>query len=397
MIVNADVLTGVGIGTLSIAAAALFGVQQMHHGRTLVTSGYPIVPVAAEFLPPGSPPQPARPPLTPAQRDALRKALWREPLDQKLGNFVYVDTVQSGAPAPRIVQQAELLSRLGWRYTPAQQNLLVRAAFDGRFAEVVDRADGLLRRQKLTPLATAMLGAMETVPQVRGLVVAKLQARPRWRSEYLAAVNPQTPAAVIDARVGIMRVLLRDRDGVRRDEIVPLIGAMVATGKAPRAHALWQAYAKAPTGGNLLNDANFRHAAMLNAAGLEPVPFEWAFRQGLGYAASATSDGLSLSWDGRGNPLFMTQMVPLRAGGRYVLRIRAAGDAATTRQALAPTIICGATTVRFNPSDGGNAVEYRSEATPADCAYGVLSIVGNLDSGRRNINLMISEMALVPA
>lgn len=394
---NGSLVAGIVVGILSLAAAAFAGAQQIHYGHTLATSGYPLVPVATELLPPGNPPQPERPPLTTTQRDAVRKALWREPLDQKLGNLIYVDKVQSGVPTLQSAAQAVLLARTGWRYTPAQQNLLMRAAFDGRFDQVVDRADSLLRRQKLTPLATTMLATMEAIPQVRGLVIAKLQGKPMWRLPYLAAINPQTPPAVIDARAATLRVLLRDRGAVDREEIAPLIGAMVATGKASQAHALWRTYDSGTGRANILADTNFRLAAALNAAGRTPVAFEWSFFQGLGYAASPAGDGVTLSWDGRGGPLFMTQTVALRAGARYVLRIAGTGDVDAIRRALAPTIICGAVTVRFDPVAGGSLVGYRSEAIPADCAIGVLSIVGNLDSGRRNVDLLITRMELLPA
>jgi hypothetical protein len=356
-----------------------------------------VVPPPREYLPPNVAMPPIQPPLTNEQRAQIRGALWRSPLNQQLIDYLYVDAVRTAGSGAATLPLARLLAELGWRYTPAQQNLMLRAAIDERYVDVIDQADALLRRQQLTDQAMAMLMAMEAIPQVHHLVVDKLLGDPMWRFDYLLRIGPQSLPQVIDARFRTLRVLLRTPDSVSRAELAPALQALIANGRGHDADTLWTMKAGPRLRNNVLRDGDFQMAAQL--AGEETrLPFEWQMNQNLGYSATPGGQGVIINWDGRGVPTFMTQLVPVEPGRRYTLLIEGKADTGTLQTLLTPTLDCGTTKTPFIPFEGqGGAARFRSPPISVGCNMATLAIGGDIDAGRRPVSIDIARITLQPS
>lgn len=388
--------TGIVVGVLSLAAAVWAGVLGTDSAMLAASKPAQLAPPPRAFLPPGMAMPAVQPRLTTRQRELIGDELWRMPLDQQLVDYLYVDAVRAAGNSAATLPVARLLAELGWRYTPAQQNLMLRAAIDGRFAEVTDRADALLRRQKLTEQAMAMLMAMEAIPQVHNLVVDKLLGDPLWRYDYLLRISPQTPPQVVDARFRTLRVLLRTPDSVSRAELAPALQALVAQGRGRDADALWTLKAGARRGDNILRDGDFRIATQMAGDEIR-IPFEWQLNQNLGYSADAGGQGVIVNWDGRGIPVFMSQLVPVQPGRSYMLSIDGKADAGTLQTLLSSSLDCGPVKLAFASVDGNDrGARFKSVTIPKGCDMATLEIGGDIDAGRRAVSMDIARIVLRP-
>ncbi|MBC7281939.1 hypothetical protein [Hoeflea sp.] len=366
-------------------------------GRTALQAA-PLPEIIQRLLPPGTPAPPPQRPLTAAERQAIGQGLWREPLDPQLFNLLFADFVRTGRPAGEITQLAALLAQLGWRYTPAQQNLMLHALGDARFDAVLDRVDGLLRRQRRPDLAYTILSVMEGIPQVHGEVLAKLLAQPDWRGGYLAAIGPASSPALLDGRIRTMNALLTAPSGMTLPEMAPSLIALNATGRGRAAHSLWMRRTGAQADGNLVYDPAFRQLA--DRAGTDlGIPFEWRLGQDLGYAAQSSPEGVVINWDQRGVPVFLSQTVPVRPGGRYALTFRGEADNGPLGRLLSPVLQCGTQTVRFEPAvePSEGQARYLTDPLPDECDMGLLAINGTLDSGSGPVTIILNQVILEDA
>lgn len=393
---GAALASGIVVGVISLAAAVWSGMLRTDTMMLAASKPAQITPPPRAFVPPNMAVPPIQPRLTARQRQQIRSELWRSPLDQQLVDYLYVDAVRADGNSAATLPVARLLAELGWRYTPAQQNLMLRAAIDGRFADVIDRADALMRRQKLTDQAMTMLMAMEAIPQVHDLVVDKLLGDPMWRYDYLLRISPQSLPQVVDARFRTLRVLLRTPDGVSRAELAPALYALVAQERGVDANILWTLKAGKRQGDNVLRDGDFRMAAQLSGEEVH-IPFEWKLNQNLGYSADAGGRGVIVNWDGRGVPLFMSQLVSVQPGRSYVLSIDGNTDSGSLQTLLSPTLDCGAVKQVFAPVGGrGERAQFQSAAVPKGCDIATLGIGGDIDAGRRAVSMDIARVVLRP-
>lgn len=391
-----SLIFGLSVGAVSLGAAGWSAAQHADAMSLAASRPAQAVPPPREFVPPGTRVSGVPTPLTASQRQRLSAAIWRDPLDQRLFNYLYVDKIRTAGAGAASLPAARALARLGWRYTPAQQNLMLRSAVDGRFGDVIDRADALLRRQKLTDQAITMLVAMEAIPQVHQTVVDKLLGDPMWRHDYLVRIGARAPTQILDARLDTMRVLLRTPDDVSRAELAPTLEALFANGRGRDAYQLWARKAGPRRAGNALRDGNFREAVSLTGDELR-VPFEWRLNQNLGFSTNAEGRGVVINWDGRGVPVFMTQVVPVLPGRRYAATIRGRSDSGELSQLLSPSLICGQVTVTFDAVAGGaGGARFQSAPVPARCDVAVFALNGAVDAGRRAASMDIGQIVLRP-
>lgn len=392
---KARLVLGGAAALLSLGGTAWSAGMQVHYSALLAGAGSPVAPINPAFLPAGVKAPPSRARLTNAQLKALRIELWRNPLDQKLGNLVYLDKALSDSSRSAINQQAKLLAATGWRYSPAQYNLLVHAAENGDFHGALDRIEALLRRQSFTAPAIMMMNVMEVYPATRPLILAKLLSRPEWRNAYLTTIGADASKPLIDARVDMVTELLQRGEPITRSEIGGFLNMLVARGRSEDAYNLWRIYARRQESQNLVYDGDFKAAAALSTAAVEPFPFEWSFGQDIGFSTQL-GEGAIVTWNGRGAPVFFSQRVPVQAGRSYSLRIGSrSGDGNAPAKMLTPVIECGNRATQFIPvRDEVNVATFRSESLPLSCTMGVLTIGGNVDSGSNSRTLSISSIQL---
>lgn len=386
------------VAFLSIVGAGYSAAMQIADARLIVDrAAAQIAPIPAALLPPGTPGPPAQRPADGAQRRALAEAAWRSPLDPQLINLVYADDVRAGRSASIVARDASLLSRLGWRYTPAQQNLMMRGVVTGRLAEVVDRVDALLRRQKAMGPSFAVLMTMEAAPEVHDLVVAKLKAKSPWRRDYLSVIDGATSPNILTARVRTMNELLGSAQGMTRDEMAPSLAALVAAGRGRDAYHIWVRKNGSNERVNLIHDPRFRQAAAFaNTADLS-IPFEWKFGQGLGYTAQPSSSGALISWDRRGVPVFLSQVVPVAPGRGYMLTLRGNSEAGDIGTLLRADLKCGSDVIEPIAREvvAGEA-RLRFASLPKACDMGALTISGGFEAGRGDASIVLTALELRP-
>lgn len=385
------------IGFSSFALALYSAVSQQRR-LILLSSEVPaqLAPISADMVPPGAVVPPPSAVLTPAQHRVIADAMWRDPLDDQIFNLLYTDTLRMKSPDDIIGHRAALLAKLGWRFTPAQQNLIIRNAAEQRFPAVIDRADALLRRQKLQPLAYSILQAMESAPQVHDYVVDKLRANPPWRLGYLTMISAQSGQPLLDERVATLETLLGTSHGVSRAEMVPSIGALVGAGRAREAYRLWSRWV-GHVPGDLIFDPSFRRASRLFGT-TDPSPFEWHFGQGAGITARTTSAGVEIDWDRRGVPAFLSQLVPVEPGYGYDLTVTGTAGGAPLASQLAPVVGCGGFPIAPVTAESvvGGA-HYVFAPLPQACDMGQVSIGGAVDSGIGNIDITVTKVRLTRA
>lgn len=388
------VLAAIGMA-LSLGGAGYSIAMQVERTRILTaTVSSQIVPLPVGALPPGTA-QPVTRPLNAGHRRAITRLLWRDPLNPRLTNLLYADAMRTAGPDLQ-ARQAALLARMGWRFTPAQQNLMVRAALTGDYIQVIDRVDALLRRQKLLGPAFATLNAMEALPQVQSAVISRLRGQPVWRRDYLSVIGPQSAPALLDARLRTLTALLATPTGVGREEMASSLTALDASGRGRAAHRLWLQRAGAPAG-ELLYDPDFRQAAAIVGTSDVATPFEWRFNQDLGYAAGPSLDGVMITWDHRGLPVFLSQRVPVMPGRRYILAVQAHSDTGEPQPLLAPDMICGNSSVSPAATDiHGDESRYQFGPLPRACDMATLRLSGRLDSGTGNTTITLKRVVLLP-
>jgi hypothetical protein len=377
---------------LSLAAAGYSAWTQIVYVNLIhAAPAAHIAPLPEGVLPPGVAMPPAQPELGKDARTALESALWRDPLDPRLFNLVYADAVRTGLPEAVVQRDADILAKLGWRFVPAQQNLIMRAGLDNDPIALLDRVDALLRRQRLA----ALCNAVEANPQTQNLVIDRLRSRPMWRHGYLGAIGPQTPPEVLAARVRTLNVLLRSPGGVNREEMAPSLIALAATGNGRDASRLWARLVGGRADSNLVFDPDFHRAAEHASMGDSGIPFEWRVGQDLGYSGQVTTNGVTINWDRRGVPTFLSQLLPVQPGSSYRLAIRGRSDGGALGNLLTPTIICGNMIVELSlvAERLGEAV-YRSPPLPKACDMGTLAINGRIDTGAGSVNIDITHVAL---
>ena len=384
------------VGLLSAAAAIYSGVLEQQRLLVLANEMYAqLAPIPPGLVPAGAVVVQPSEPLTVAEHNVIAGAMRRDPLDIKLFNLIYANSVRTGAPAATVQREAGLLAKLGWRFTPTQQNLIVRAALNEDVDGIVDRADGLLRRKTLPALSFAMLAVIEAIPQTSRYVAAKLLGNPPWRQDYLSVINPQSPRALLEGRIRTLEALLKGARSMTREEISPSLVALTATGHGRAAYRLWLRQSRRPDGANLVSDPDFRQAS--NLLGTDGnIPFEWKLGRGIGYSVQASTSGAAIEWDQHGVPLFMAQLVPVAAGQRYVLTIAGVGAPGVPLSSLlAPTIDCGTVSVHPDRTDSRNGwARYAFPALPPACDLGQLTLSGALDVGTGNASFTIAAVRL---
>jgi len=294
---------------------------------------------------------------------------------------------------------ASLLAQLGWRYTTAQQNLMLRALLDQRYDDVLDHVDSFLRRGRRLDLAYTTLATMEAIPQVHGAVLDKLRVGPDWRADYLSVISPESAPALLKARVRTLSELLASPLGLSRREIAPSLIALNAAGEGRVAHALWLRHSGSTAAANLVYDPAFEKVAALAGNADRAIPFEWYLGQDLGYAAQSSAQGVTISWDRRGVPTFLAQTVPVRPGRSYTLTLQGRSDQGSLQELLSPTLLCATQAVRFAPvneAQEGQA-RYQTGPLPDSCDMGVLTLNGALDTGSGAVNIDLTQVTLQPS
>lgn len=324
----------------------------------------------------------------------IRTAFAAAPLEQRTVNIAMVREARARpAGQDRTLAWLPVLKRLGWRDTPALQNLLYAAGLTQDLPEVLDASDALLRRQKLTDQIIPVMALVEASPRLQGAFAARLAGNPSWRALYLISTGPIGNREQLLARFALIRRLRRD--GVRLDpgEVTPSIILLDQRDLSAYGFALWHDIR--PEATRPLDDVDFRLASQSYQSKSELVPYQWQLMTGNGFTADALNDGgrarLSIDWNGRGVPVFAQQRTSA-APGRYALSVGVSPDDIADLAAIAFRMTCGGVAVAFVPAGPTRYVT----AAAVPCAYPVLQIAGDVQASATPHQLAINHILLTP-
>jgi len=385
------------LALISVSAAGYSGYVQIGDVRARQTgANAALAPIPPGILPADTkmPVQPE--PMTVVQQHALARAASHAPLDQDVFNLFYADQIRTGASVDRARRLAGLLARLGWRHTPAQQNLIVRNLLDADFRTTIDRADGLIRRQKLEEFAFLILSAMEATPETQPDVIAKLRPGPSWRRAYLSVIAPNSPPALLTARVGTINALLSSPKRITRAEAAQSLTSLIGSGRGRIAQELWRRVMGDAEQKNVVYDPAFVESRALAGTAEPTIPFNWQFNQDLGFSTTPSSEGTVIDWDHRGAPTFMTQTVVISGGRPLALTILGDADQSDVSKLLHPSLDCAGTTIPFVGTAISGGARYYSPVVPPRCEIGILRIGGAVDAAIGQVTLRVHKVDLRP-
>ncbi|MGK6353909.1 hypothetical protein ACMGDH_01630 [Sphingomonas sp. DT-207] len=323
----------------------------------------------------------------------VARAIIARPLRQELVNFA---VVYGGHVSDE--RWILLLRRLGWRSTEALQTILAHDITKNNLAGALDSLDALLRRRQLFDEGSLALGQMEKLDEGRPYVVRLLARRPPWRRDYLLmAGDLRDPRAAL-SRYQVLLALRRGGDQLERHEVAPLLPALIRGGNRAEAWHLWQLFDAARVT-SPVNDPDFRVITSSLDGDIMSVPFEWHIATGPGFSAVPYLDAgvprLSLSWDGRGVPVFASQRTSAQPG-MYRLNVTTQDSHAIVDRLLAFRLRCDDGSVvdfRLESPSGSPALRYLSEAR-VPCAFPELQIAARLQASPSSYNVSLDRITL---
>lgn len=321
-------------------------------------------------------PREAAKPLKSAQYVAALRA---RPTDAMTVNAaLYSRIISRGEPYRYSQSELALLSRLGWRHTPALQNRAIAAIQMRDVRAILDISDALLRRAQLVPDVTQLMNLAETDPQGRKMLAAKLALKPVWRTDYLKATAGLRSPKQIAARGELAAAMMRSKAGLTREEMLPTLKLLVAGGETDRAYEIWRVSRKVPAAP--ISDPDFAWAFANLRADEQDMPFEWQQASGTGYWTELTQQKpgyeMTIRWDGEGVPEFLTQQTH-GTGGLRQLEIGGANLSRATLDRFSFAFRCPKGSVAFREvvSASAKRLVLRSEQ-PAPCDSPVFVVEG---------------------
>lgn len=252
---------------------------------------------------------------------AMQKQLLLNPLEPNLLYGFIALRLRSRNANVLSAPERRALESLGWQSTIVQTALMQDAIARGDEAAVLTRIDGLLRRGKSTAKLIDLLVQIEqTGSDGRDKLVTMLSNEPRWRRDFLMAPSGMTGETALLARYATLNSMFDSQLAPGREEVSPIVNALLARGDSVRAEILWRKFKKIGQRTAAPYDPNFVSMAANSADDqYQAMAYEWRASDGIGYSARASSVGdknavLRLRWDGRGAPVFVRQKLIIPSG-----------------------------------------------------------------------------------
>lgn len=344
------------------------------------------------------------PKFDPGFATRVHAAVLRAPLDQRTFNawYVYETASDPGMSSAQRAAGTEQLARLGWRYTPAQLNLLYAYALTNDIKSVFTRADGLLRRDVAMAPMLQMLWTIERSGQARTQLTTVLSRNPLWRAPFLRSGVGLNNAAAVTARAITIKDLLSQGHTVSRAEIAPLIQRMVALNQIVPAYTIWHQALPQRTGNGIF-DPHFTVAASDEANGLagDTIPFEWTANSGNGLSvdfrgiSGAGTGEVRIQWNGIGVPVLLRQTFRITPD-HYLLKITGSDANLGLLSKLQFSVHCPGSTIRFM-----QPIETRADTImivgdrDISCQFATLMVTSNIEDTTGRFDLSLSGIELI--
>lgn len=345
--------------------------------------------------------------LSAAEEKALRQGLANElsnaPINQHLLSQYAILLRETDASSRKIDQAYQLLARLGWRSTPAQQNLIAYALAKEDFPAIIRRSDGLLRRGRFSAQISILLLTAEQSLEARRLLIDALQQGPSWSDAFFARAGSLNTKEGLAAHAALLNEFLDAGNQLGRAQTVGAMRAMIKHDLVTDAYGIFERLSSLhqnKTQG--IFDPDFRIAADGRLRTEPAYPFEWNVVSGRGIYSRVEDRGssgrLNLKWNGRGHPLLLSQLFwrgdkPVRG-----IRVKGLGNEGRLLSSMQLFISCvdePSRKVQLYPTphtEGG--ITYRNEV-PDSCEFMRLEVYGLSENGSKPVDIQIDRIDLV--
>jgi hypothetical protein len=167
---------------------------------------------------------------------------------------------------------------LGWRDAPTQLWLAQAFLQQKDYPRAAERVDAALRTNPRSTDLFKLLDQLIVDPRFAQAIMERLKLNPNWRPNYLAYTD-NVPQAALQARATIISGLSRSEAPPTRNEIRPLVFALIGAGQAAQARALWLSTLHLQA--SAVYDQSFEHSGTSGT-----MPFEWTQLPVLGASLS---------------------------------------------------------------------------------------------------------------
>ncbi len=219
-----------------------------------------------------------------------------------------------------IMRQA---ATLGWRDTPTQLWAIKDAAVRDDAVTVVQRADGLARRNRSGDVTRGIFLAALGEPRLRAALVDSLAGQPMWRGAFFADIHQRLPASLADG-VETLFQDMRARDlAVTPVERLSYVDRLVDLGQVARAHRFWARSFAIPSDRltRMPYDPRFTLAAK-RPADTPTSRFEWMLNPDLAgtvtFGGDTGGSALAIPADITGGTVIASQVLILAPGTHNV-------------------------------------------------------------------------------
>lgn len=329
-------------------------------------------------------------------REVLNRALLAAPVSQPIYNAILVADAKR-APASVLKPKLAVLRKLGWRDPTSVQNMIANALVTNDLGDIAEAGDALLRQERLVSEATLLMVLLEAYPDTWRNVASRLARNVAWRYTYLERAGSLNSVEQFDGRYRTLSAMQAGGDRLKRQELAPFVSLMTEKGRIGDARKLWLAHVGAKPA--VLLDPDFDAALKQSLLALPTTPFEWRFEGGVGYVADVSADGLrgarvSIQWDGRSVPVFLSQRTAAKPG-RYRVAVKVEGEPAEFARRIGFRLRCGDLTAAFDKEAimPGNVLSLAMQ-DDVRCEFPVLEIFGKIQEPRRAVDVAFTAVRM---
>lgn len=257
----------------------------------------------------------------PGARASALSALTREP-NNVPGLRTLAMAEERLGRRPSAVRLMRLAGRLSWRDGVTQTWLLQDSLMTGDGADLVLRADSLLRRAEdsdASPVSALLVTGIQLIPGLATPLASRLELSPPWRTRFLMRAGA-TPGVEESTR-RLLGLLRRSQTPPTAQEVTPLISHEVAMGRFVEARTDWAALSPLARQDDRgpLQDGQFRGRS-------DGSPFTWSWEDSVGasqdrIAAPGMVSGmmaLSVTYDGYSTPDLARQLLVMPPGSHVL-------------------------------------------------------------------------------
>lgn len=331
--------------------------------------------------------------IDPQAKTTIEKIINRNPLNQPMLNQYYVALKYENGKSDKLSKIEKALAALGWRDTLTQQNLLISAISRNDITDIVARADGLLRRQRLTDEALALLLLTERDANARNLLLERLSKNPIWRSKFFDYHFETSDLRQATARQETLRALQANGDGLDRGEQAMSLYRIEYSGGYQSAFELTKSIRQHedPRTKVDFSDSRLSQFTERLASGHRALPFEWSSPASENVSIYAdiynNINEVRVRWNGKGNEILLRKRFKIAANRDYLLSASIDTDAKTNLRSINFTAICDKSppvSFTLEPKIGEEARKRKWKSNGViPCQFPLLEL-GVKDSGLRN-------------